>query len=138
MHNAAIIIKPKDLSVEEARIIFGDYLVKVEEADAYRERLFANDKRVISVKEFITEFKSKWITEKLSSEGAWPIGILEEYWVDNKIIPYGFWEFYSVGSDLQGRLNELYLEGYMAWFDRYVGSMDDKENYEVVLLDYHN
>lgn len=142
MHYCSIIIKDKRVSVEEARTIVGDKLVSLKKADwystgDYRERTFKG-KQVVSLKEFKELYINDWLSEENTKEKMmWDFGVVvydkdcgnylsifieeNEFWELAIILP-DFYEAYKIHTlDI---IDELLRESY--------------NDYNVVLLDYHN
>lgn len=142
MHYCSIIIKDKRVSVEEARTIVGDKLVSLKKADwystgDYRERTFKG-KQVVSLKEFKELYINDWLSEENTKEKMmWDFGVVvydkdcgnylsifieeNEFW-ELAIILQDFYEAYKIHTlDI---IDELLRESY--------------NDYNVVLLDYHN
>lgn len=142
MHYCGIIIKRKETSIVEARKSLGEVLVERGlsdwyATDDYRERSFADDKKTIPLAEFKEQFFSEaWLDH--DGNDVWPLAILdEEAYIQEMIIPYGFWEMYGV-DDYRERLDDLYKDAYVRWCEKYIGKITGVELYDVVLLDYHN
>jgi hypothetical protein len=149
MHFCGIIIKPKNLGIEEARTLLGDLLVERGFADwystdDYRERLFSNGKREITLKEFKEEF-TEWLKDlkevpedvEYVFNAAWPLCfIYPDNYIDEYFLPYEFFDFYRTPERTQ--LINLYTRAYKKYTMKLIDSllMDDEE-YTVVLLDYH-
>jgi hypothetical protein len=135
MHYCGIIIKPKGLDVPTARQLFGDALVEKGVADwfstdDYRERLFTNNRQVVSLEEFINEH---WMNYK---EYCCPICVLSTDYIEDCIIPSEFWEYYNFKEERNVLLetqHKLYLKAVNLWFTSL-----DVTKYDVTLLDYHN
>lgn len=149
MHFCGIIIKPKDLEIVEARTLLGDLLVEKGFADwystgNYRERLFDNNEREITLKEFKEEF-IKWLKDlKEIPEDAeyvlnatWPLCFINsENYIDEQFLPYEFYEFYKTPERTQ--LINLYTHAYKKYTMKLIDSLlTHDEEYTVVLLDYH-
>lgn len=140
MHFCGIVIKHKEVSVVDARKVLGEELVKLNlsdwySIDDYRERVFANGKKVIP----FSEFKEIWEKEFLEDSGdsVWPIAVVDEdLYIEDSLIPKGFWEFYRI-EDYWKRLDALYREAYEKWVKELFNDADYND-YEVVLLDYHD
>lgn len=150
MHFCGIIIKPKDLGIVEARTLLGDLLVEKGFADwystdDYRERLFSNGKREITLKEFKEEF-TEWLKDlqeapedaKYVFNAAWPLCfIYSDDYIDEYFLPYEFFGFY--GTPERTQLINLYTRAYKKYTMKLIDSLlTDDEEYTVVLLDYHS
>lgn len=175
MHYCSIIIKPKYISVAEARELAGEILVKHEIADwysidNYRERLFyeldqdgkenyeSEGKRTVSINEFskiweVWKEGLKEISEKdeYFFNDCWPFFVINKKgnYMDNVFLPLDFYEFYIWGINKEKQeykntrrnlINE-YTKGYKLAITDLINDFLESENcddFEVVLLDYHN
>lgn len=149
MHFCGIIIKPKTISVVEARKIMGEELVKKDIADwystdEYRERLFKGNKKTTSLEEFKKIFE-KWLKqikrikkdEKYFSNNTWAfIKIDEDGYIDEFIAEDGFYQFYDFPEIRRNLINE-FTKGYKLKTMEIIEETN-KEEYDVTLIDYHN
>lgn len=157
MHYCGIIIKPKSMSIENARKLLGDYLVKIEIADwystdNYRERTFEG-KQTISVKEFASIFEESWLEQlsemteedKYITNYTWAFGIITSISIlrieDDKVFsPIRFWEFYDLDDSYRRDLINAYIRAYKVATKKVLKDLlaTNAEEYDVVLLDYHS
>lgn len=147
MHGMAIIIKNKEISIENARKYCGDILVKRDVADwyssnDYRERLFEDGSKTKSLKDFIKDFGKYKNSECLNT---FKIDIdnedTEEIFDTEIIIAPEYWGVYckSLKEDIE-KLEEEYRRIYFKYMDLVFKEMIEKEDineYDVTLLDYH-
>lgn len=148
MHYCGIIIKPKSMSIENAREILGDYLMKIEIADwystdNYRERTFEG-KQTISVKEFASIFEESWLEQlfelteedKYITNPTWAFSIIKD---DKVFAPIRFWEFCDLDDSYRRDLINAYIRAYKAATKKVLKDLlaTNAEEYDVVLLDYH-
>lgn len=149
MHFCGIIIKPKDLEIEEARALLGDLLVERGFADwystdNYRERLFDDGKREIPLKEFKEEF-TEWLKDLKEVpedvehvyNATWPLCFINpDNYIEEDFLPYEFYHFYRTPERTQ--LINLYTRAYKKYTMKLIDSLlTHDEEYTVVLLDYH-
>lgn len=132
MHNCAIIIKPKELSIREARKIVGDDLVTRGTADwysenDYRERHFGDGKKEISLKDFKID---NYILV---------VAYIKENYIDKIYIPYEFYEFYNSKfiEQLKNLVNEYTKLYQLITSDLIETLLKENKDYTVCLLDYH-
>lgn len=155
MHYCSIIIKDKRVSVEEARTIVGDKLVSLKKADwystgDYRERTFG-DKQTISLEKFKDIYKKEWLGEEYAKDKTmWDFGVVvydKDYgnYLSIFIEENEFWEFTrfrnpTLFGDLRERLIDLYYEAYKIHTLDIIDELlrESYNDYNVVLLDYHN
>lgn len=175
MHYCSIIIKPKSMSVAEARELAGEFLVRHGVADGYstgnyRERLFyeldqdgkenyeSERKRTVSIKEF-SKYWEVWKedlkeipeNEEYIFNNCWEFFTIskEEDYMDNTFLPPDFYEFYVWGdnekkqeyNNIRRNLINEYIKGYKLAITDLINDFlesEDCDDFEVVLLDYHN
>jgi hypothetical protein len=136
MHFCAIIIKRKEISVEEARGIVGDFLVAKGKSDwysknDYRERTFEGE-QTVSLEKFRDIYK-KWCDK---NDMTWEFCVVDK---EHDIGPYfeeeSFWNFYR--EEEYEELITLYNKLYYRKTQELVHKLD-ASLYDVTLLDYHN
>lgn len=135
MHYCGIIVKKKEVSVVEARKVFGEMLVEKGVADwystdDYRERKFEDDKVEITLEEFISKFKDDF-------KGLPICFIDEEGYVFEQIIPSEFYEYYDAKNEREALL-ETQAEAYEKQLNINFSKLKDIKDYNVCLIDYHN
>ena len=102
MHYCGVIVKKKEISVVEAREVFGELLVEKGVADwystnDYRERKFEDDKVEITLEEFISKFKDDF--------NGLPICFIdEEGYFFEQIITSEFYEYYDCKTEREALL----------------------------------
>lgn len=140
-HYTGWILKPKRMTNEEARELVGDRLVNFELADYYIERDTGasevhNGKQSITLKEFI-ELLKDWEDEK----SATPFFLVKDGFIDTKVLPTFFWEFYDFPFDRED-LIVAYHSAYYKLINKIatdtLKEFKGKVAYELIGIDYHN
>lgn len=151
MHFCGIIIKPTNISITDARTLLGDELVSRGVADwystdRYRERTFKKRQK-IPLSEFKELFTGKEFLGSLQlntdhayfGNDSWAFAIIKNDYIDELFLAEDFWEFYNYPTHRK-KLVTAYIDAYKEATTDIINKLleSPKQQYDVVLLDYHN
>lgn len=137
MHYCAIIVHPKEESVEDVRQMVGEKLVERGEADwfstdDYRERTF-NGRVSIPFKEFLNK------KDIFSVEDPLVFAVIYDGYIDHLLIPNYFYEIYrhTDREKILALYQKAFYDTQMRLLD-VIAEDDEVDDLIVTLLDYHN
>ena len=151
MHFCGIIIKPTNISITDARTLLGDELVNRGVADWYsankhRERTFkkrqkiplSEFKELFTGKEFLGSLQSDTDNTYFSND-SWVFAVITNDCIDELFLAEEFWEFYDYPNHRK-KLITAYIDAYKEATTDVINKLleSPKQQYDVVLLDYHN
>lgn len=151
MHFCGIIIKPIKVSITDARTLLGDELVNRGVADwystdDYRERVF-DEGRTVPLDKFKVMFEGEEWLAKLSvdnerkyfSNDSWAFAVITDDYIDELFLAEDFWEF-SEYPEHRRKLVTAYVDAYKEATTSIINELLESptQQYDVVLLDYHN
>lgn len=132
MHSTGFIIKKIILENETARETFGDKLVQLEHADYYNTldvNFYELGKPSLTLKEFKEYF--------LKQDFVRMFCIFDCRVIDVAFYPTEFYEFYDLPEEREN-LIEQYNNVYKKAVIKELERLEESDEFEVILIDYHN